>query len=145
MGGILSQFDISASGLSAERLRMEVIANNIANAHTTRSPEGGPYRRREVVFASALDDVLQSDRTDGSGLAGVRVLGVQQDQSDLPRIYQPGHPDADSEGFVVMPNVSLSNEMVDLITASRGYEANLRVLRSFREMMQQALTLLRGV
>jgi flagellar basal-body rod protein FlgC len=145
MGGILSPIDISSSGLSAERLRMEVIANNIANAHTTRTPDGGPYRRREVVFASAMEDLLREEDGRGSGLAGVRVLGVQDDLSDLPRIYQPAHPDADSEGYVRMPNVSLSNEMVDLITASRSYEANLRVLRSYREMMQQTLSLLRGV
>lgn len=145
MSGIFSHFDISASGLSAERLRMEVIANNIANAHTTRSAEGGPYRRREVVFASALENEIGADPATGGKLAGVRVLGIQQDQSELPRVYQPGNPDADADGYVQMPNVSLSNEMVDLITASRSYEANLRVLRSFGEMVQQALSLLRGV
>ena len=141
MPGILSQTDISASGLSAERLRMEVISNNIANANTTRTAEGGPYRRREVVFSAAMDDALGS--RDGSGLRGVEVLGVEQDARELPRVYQPGHPDADAEGYVEMPNVSLANEMVDLITANRGYEANLKVLRSFREMVQQTLTLLR--
>ncbi len=145
MSGILSQADISASGLSAERLRMEVIANNIANAHTTQTAGGGPYRRQEVVFSSALETEMGFSGLETPSMAGVKVVGVQPDWSELPQIYQPGHPDADENGFVVMPNVSLANEMVDLITANRGYEANLKVLRSFREMMQQALSLLRGV
>ncbi|MCA9150270.1 MAG: flagellar basal body rod protein FlgC [Planctomycetales bacterium] len=141
MQGILSQTDISASGLSAERLRMEVIGNNIANANTTRTAEGGPYRRREVVFSAAMENAMS--RGEGTGMRGVEVLGVQSDNGDLPRVYQPGHPDADADGFVLMPNVSLANEMVDLITANRGYDANLKVLRSFRDMVQQTLTLLR--
>lgn len=141
MQGMFSVSDVSATGLSAERLRMEVIANNIANANSTRTAEGGPYRRRQVVFQAMLDDV---DSEESSGrMGGVRVLGVESDPSEFPRVYQPGHPDADAEGFVRMPNVSMANEMVDLITANRGYEANLRVLRSYREMVQQALTLLR--
>jgi flagellar basal-body rod protein FlgC len=119
---------------------MEVIGNNIANANTTRTPEGGPYRRREVVFATALDDLLDDT---SSGLRGVKVVGIDADSSELPKVYQPGHPDADENGFVLMPNVSIANEMVDLITANRSYEANLRVLRSYREMVQQALSLLR--
>ncbi len=143
MSGILSQTDISASGLAAERLRMEVIANNIANAHSTHTPEGGPYRRKHVVFAAAFEDAMSKGTKADTELQGVEVLGVQEDAGELPRVYQPGHPDADEEGFVTMPNVSLANEMVDLITANRGYEANLRVLRSFRDMVQQALSLLR--
>ena len=141
MQGILSPTDISATGLSAERLRMEVIGNNIANASTTRTREGGPYRRREVVFSAAMNDAIAPG--DGSELNGVAVVGVQPDSSELPRVYQPGHPDADPQGYVTMPNVSLANEMVDLITANRGYEANLKVLKSYREMIQQTLTLLR--
>lgn len=142
MHGILSATDISASGLAAERLRMEVIANNIANASTTRSPEGGPYRRRHVVFAAAVDQAVH-DARDSVGLHGVQVEGIEEDSSELPRVFQPGHPDADADGFVKMPNVSMANEMVDLITANRGYEANLRVLRSYRDMVQQSLSLLR--
>lgn len=138
---ILSATKIGASGMAAERLRMEVIANNIANANTTRGVDGTPYRRQEVVFASVLDSAAEDNAT---GLGGVRVAGVQPDRSDLPRVYRPGHPDADADGFVTMPNVHLATEMVDLITASRGYEANLKVLRSFRDMVQNALSLLRG-
>lgn len=140
MQGMFSVSDISATGLSAERYRMEVIANNIANANTTRTADGGPYRRQQVVFQATLDDVGTESAV---RMGGVRVVGVEGDPSDLPQVYQPGHPDADANGFVRMPNVSMANEMVDLITANRGYEANLRVLRSYREMVQQALTLLR--
>ncbi|MGB6044914.1 MAG: flagellar basal body rod protein FlgC [Pirellulales bacterium] len=143
-GGIFSATDISASGLAAERLRMEVVANNIANAHSTRSASGGPFRRQDVVFASALDDAQSSDGPNGHSLSGVRVASVQEDLSELPRVYRPGHPDADKDGFVTMPNVKPANEMVDLITASRAYEANLRTLRTFREMTEQALNVLRG-
>lgn len=136
-GRILSATDISASGLAAERLRMEVVANNLANANSTRTPEGGPFRRRQVVFSGALDAASQSGR-------GVQVVGIEQDMGELPRVYQPGHPDADGDGYVTMPNVKPANEMVDLITASRAYDANLRALKSFREMAERALSLLQG-
>ena len=137
---ILSATDISASGLAAERLRMEVIANNIANAHSTRGANGGPFRRQEVVFRAAFDQAGLA----GENFRGVQVVAVQPDQSELPRVYRPGHPDADADGFITMPNVRIPNEMVDLITASRGYEANLRMLRSFREMANNTLDILRG-
>ena len=122
---------------------MEVVANNIANAHTTRTAEGGPYRRKQVVFATAFDGALGNASGSADGMHGVKVLGIQPDSSELPRLYQPGHPDADGQGYVTMPNVQPATEMVDLITASRAYEANLRVLRLYREMVEQALTLLR--
>ncbi|MCA9263715.1 MAG: flagellar basal body rod protein FlgC [Planctomycetales bacterium] len=141
MGRYFSATDISASGLAAERLRMEIVASNLANAQTTRTPEGGPYRRREVVFSSIYDDVA---RAPGDvPLGGVRVLGMQGDPSDFPRVYRPGHPDADTDGFVLMPNVNTATEMVDMMTASRAYEANLRALRSFRDMTESVLSLLR--
>lgn len=137
---ISSFFDginVSSSGLSAERLRMEVIANNVANANTTRGPHGEPFRRREVVFAAALADA------DASRFTGVEVVGVQGDQSALPRVFKPGHPHADAEGYVTMPNVVVSNEMVDLMVASRAYEANLNAIRTFQEMANNTLELLR--
>jgi flagellar basal-body rod protein FlgC len=142
---LLASTNISASGLSAERLRMEVVANNIANAYSTRSANGGPFRRQDVVFAAVLNERLR--KLGGSGkdtLGGVRVLGVVDDPSAFSLVHQPGHPDADAEGYVLMPNVHLPIEMVNLITASRAYEANLRVLQSFRQMGEQALTLARG-
>ncbi len=140
---ILSAPNISASGLAAERQRMEVIANNIANAHSTRSIDGGPYRRQQMLFAEALDSAGTGGPSPDS-LQGVRVLGVDTDKTEFPKVYDPGHPDADEEGFVLMPNVSLPNEMVDLITASRAYEANLKALQLYRQMTEQSLSLLRG-
>lgn len=123
-------FGTSASGMSAERFRMEVIANNLANAHSTRSANGGPFRRQDVVFAEVL--------------GGVQAVDVVEDPSPLQRVYMPGHPDADREGFVSMPNVELPVEMVNLITAARAYEANLKAAQTFRQMNEQALALLRG-
>ncbi len=145
LGRILSSTDISASGLAAERLRMETVANNIANANSTRTAEGGPYRRRQLIFATAYADALQAGLTKQGSMKGVRVLGIEKSQTELPRVFNPSHPDADQEGFVLMPNVSVPEEMVDLITASRAYDANLRALRSFKRMIEQSLTLLRGV
>lgn len=143
LGSILATADISASGLAAERQRMEIVANNIANANTTRTAQGGPFRRQQLVFESALESEVGRIGSDGR-LAGVRVAGVEEDMSELPRVYNPGHPDADKDGWVTMPNVKLANEMVDLLTASRAYEANLKALRSFKQMAEQTLALLRG-
>ena len=144
MGRYLSSADVSASGLAAERLRMEVAANNIANAHTTRSANGGPYRRQRVVFAEAMRDVLSPSVAHDRQLAGVEVLGVEPDPSEFPEVFDPGHPDANERGFVRMPNVRLATEMVDMITASRAYEANLQALGALRSMAENALTLLRA-
>jgi flagellar basal-body rod protein FlgC len=137
----LNTLNIAASGMGAERLRMEVVANNIANASVTHTAEGGPYRRRDVAFETVLSDVEASTP---SRLGGVRVAGLVVDSSELPRVFNPGHPDADADGFVAMPNVNLPIEMVNLITASRAYEANLRVAQSFLELSQSALALARG-
>lgn len=135
---IFAVTNISASGLAAERLRMEVVANNIANAFSTRTPEGGPYRRQEVVFSAILQDALADGELEPGG---VQVVGIVPDQSELQAIHKPGHPDADNNGFVLMPNVQLPIEMVDLITANRAYEANLKVLRAFRQQAELALSL----
>lgn len=141
---IFSGGAISASGMSAERMRMEVIANNIANANATRSFEGGPYRRQQLVFAAAMDDFEISGRG-MPRMEGVTVVEQVGDESDFPYVFNPGHPDADPEtGMVQMPNIQLPNEMIDLITASRSYEANLRAMTSFRQMVEQTLRLLRG-
>ena len=143
LGRIMSVADIAASGMAAERTRMEVAANNIANAHSTRSDGGGAFRRKEVHFAEAYNDAFGLP---GGGLpAGVQVIGVVPDNSEMQMIYNPGHPDADAEGMVEMPNVHLPHEMVDLVSATRAYEANLKVLTTFREMAEQTLGLLRGI
>lgn len=138
---LLVSGNICASGMAAERMRMEVIANNVANAMSTRTSAGGPYRRQDVLFETVWRDQMGDSPT--ASLGGVRVAGVADDQSELPRIHDPGHPDADSSGMVTMPNVFLPIEMVNLMTASRAYEANLKVLQTLRQQLEQTLTLLR--
>lgn len=143
---LLTSMKISGTGMKAERLRMEVIANNIANANSTRTPEGGAYRRKEVVFEAVLRQAQQAmfDPKRGRNLGGVKVLDVVDDRTEMPRIYNPGHPDADKEGFVTMPNVNLPIEMVNLVTATRAYEANLKTAQAMNEMAENSFSLLRG-
>jgi flagellar basal-body rod protein FlgC len=136
--------NISASGLSAERTRMEIVATNIANAHASRTPQGGPYRRQDVVFAAVLGDQLRGRPRGADGFGGVQVVEIIADPSELPRVHHPGHPDADDDGMVTMPNVQIPLELVNLMTANRAYEANLKVLQAFRQQADMALSLLRG-
>jgi flagellar basal-body rod protein FlgC len=133
---------ISASGMAAERLRMEVIANNIANAQSTRTPGGGPFRRQDVVFETVLAQHAKAGTA--GALGGVRTVDVVDDPSEPQRVYNPGHPDADADGFVSLPNVHLPIEMVNLMTATRSYEANLKAAQAFQKMNEQALALLRS-
>jgi len=136
MMNLIPALDATASALTAEKVRLDVVSQNIANAHTTRGPNGLPYQRKLVSFEAALD------RAGGSGHSmgqGVKVGGISEDKSLGPLIYIPGHPDADGNGMVRMPNVNLAMEMVDLMTASRAYEANLSVIRTARQMAQKAL------
>ncbi|MBY0228236.1 MAG: flagellar basal body rod protein FlgC [Gemmataceae bacterium] len=134
-GNVFPAAGISASALSAERMRMEVTANNIANAFSTRSRDGGPFRRQDVVFS----EVVQ-----GGMRGGVEVADVVDDPSPFQVVSMPGHPDADAQGNVRLPNVHLPIEMVNLVTASRAYEANVRAAQAFVQMSQQALGILRG-
>ena len=143
MFGNFSTMDISASGLTAERLRMEVTANNIANANTTKTASGEPFRRQTVVFSAMLDDAAGLTTT-GKSMQGVQIVGIESDPSEFPEVYRKGHPHADEDGMLRIPNVSIPNEMVDLITASRSYEANLKSMSLFKEMVEQTLTLLQG-
>ena len=138
-----SAIDASASAMAAERFRMEVVASNIANAQSTDSGNGQPYQRKQVVFATSLEQAAGSDQR-GAAVGGVRVASVESDQAPFPMVYIPGHPHANEAGMVAMPNVKLPNEMVDLITASRSYEANLRAIRTFQQMAEQTISLLRG-
>jgi flagellar basal-body rod protein FlgC len=137
-GGLFKGLEVSASGLRAERMRMETIAQNIANAGSTRGPNGEkqPYRRREVVFETVLGEEMGAA---ADMPAGVRVREIIEDQSPPVTVYKPGHPDADQNGMLLTSNVSLPTEMVDLITASRAYEANLSAIRGYRDMIMQAL------
>jgi len=133
---LFRSFDISASGLTAERLRMDTIANNLANVNTTRTARGGPYRRQMVVFEERLAQVMGRGGLRG---AGVRVRRIVEDD-DPPRLeYNPHHPDANEEGYVAMPNVNVVTEMVDMISASRAYEANIAALNAAKAMALNAL------
>jgi flagellar basal-body rod protein FlgC len=128
----VTSVDIAVSGLKAEALRMNVIATNIANANTTRTDSGQPFRRQEVILSTAGE------------LSGVDVRQVAPDlASPFKQVYQPGHPDADAQGFVRMPNVDLPMEMINLVTANRAYQANAAVLKRYQESVETALELLR--
>ena len=136
---IMPAMTVSASALDAQSHRMRVIAATIANAQTTRDANGDVYRRRDVVFASELDRQVGSNRRNPSWLRGVRVARTVEDNSPLQRMYRPGHPDADEEGYVTMPNVNPMEEMVDLMVANRSYEANVAAMKTSRTIAQKAL------
>ena len=129
---VFSNFGISASGLTAQRLRMDTIANNIANIETTRTPEGGPFQRQIPLFTPRQSEPGQPGQ-------GVQVEALLRDQSPFKRVHDPQHPDADEEGYVLMPNVELVKEMVDMIDASRAYEANVTALDTSKNMALRAL------
>ncbi|TVM00228.1 MAG: flagellar basal body rod protein FlgC [Candidatus Brocadia sp. WS118] len=140
---MLSIYEISGSGLSAERIRMNVIANNIANANATETPEGGPYRREQVEFSSMFNKAMKnSDIKGAERLGGVKVQRIVRSDEPFNKVYIPGHPKADAKGFVDMPNVSVMMEMVDLVTATRSYEANLAVINSSKDMSSRALSII---
>lgn len=133
--------DITGSALAAERTRMNVIAANLANANVTRMSDGsGPYRRKEVVFAQELTRALGM-RAGFEDIGGVKIDAIYEDPSALQIVNRPWHPDADENGNVLMPNVNVANEMVDLLMASRSYEANLSSIKAFQEMMRQTLAI----
>ncbi|GAW92914.1 flagellar basal body rod protein FlgC [Calderihabitans maritimus] len=140
---IFQSMAISASGLTAERLRMDIISSNIANINTTRTEEGGPYRRKLPVFAEKLDKSIQSGNNRFRG-RGVKVVEIAEDQSPPRLVYDPGHPDANEEGYVAMPNINIITEMVDMITATRAYEANVTALNAAKSMALKALEIGRG-
>lgn len=137
MADILDTFAIAASGLSAERTRLQTIASNMANARTTRTAEGGPYRRQVPVFSAEVIDPF-SDSLDAA-TSRVRVEEIKQDDKPPVRVFDPTHPDADAEGFVAYPDINVLQEMVDLMTAQRTYEANANVVEATRDMAMTAL------
>lgn len=146
---VFNSFNISASGLTAERLRMDVISNNIANVNTTRTELGGPYKRQRVIF-EPRGDKLQFlfpaifDKSKQAGqLNGVRVTGVVDDPSPPNLVYDPGHPDANKDGYVAMPNVSIVKEMVDMISATRAYEANATAIDNAKTMAARAMDIMK--
>lgn len=133
--------DTTVSALNAERLKLEAISQNIANANVTDTPEGGPYQRKEVIFESMINQALKIDQGQGMTPSMVHAK-VQSDTSgEGPKIYDPDHPHADANGYVQMPNVNIHEEMVDMILASRSYEANLAAIKYGRKMVTQTLSI----
>jgi len=148
-GSIFSTFKIAASGLTSQRLRMDVISNNIANAETTRTEAGGPYQRQQVVFTVNQPDtgfVPPNPIPTGSREPerGVKVQEIVQDDSPGQRAYDPNHPDADEDGFVTYPNVNIVTEMTDMLSATRSYEANVTVFNALKNMALKALDIGQG-
>lgn len=140
---LFKSINVSATGMTAERLRMDIISKNIANANTTRTAAGGPYKRQVAIFkeqsANTFESVLNQATGRLSGGNGVEVSSIEEDQSPFKSIYNPGHPDADENGFVMMPNVDVVTEMINMISATRGYESNITALNASKSMVLKAL------
>ncbi|WP_225071609.1 flagellar basal body rod protein FlgC [Desulfuromonas sp. CSMB_57] len=137
---IFTAIQVSASALSAQRTRLNVISSNLANVGTTRTPEGGPYRKQDVVFRSSeniFDRQLQGAMQ--AGVKGVEVAEIRPNDRSFRTIYQPGHPDADANGMLVLPNINVMEEVVDMMTATRTYEANVSAIKSAQRMALKAL------
>lgn len=137
-----TSMDVSSSALAAERTRMNMISSNVANANSTQTAEGGPYRRKDAVFSAApLPGSFQStlDRASGRGPQGVAVVQVVEDQNPPRLQYDPSHPDADDQGYVALPNVNVVEEMADLVTATRSYEANVTAVQAAKSMALKTL------
>ena len=137
-------FSVSGSGMAAQRSRMTVVAGNLANSETTRTPDGGPYRRRDILFQSAAVDGEFSAQLDGlsqpSGAAqGVEVAGVRQSGRPPRKIFDPNHPDANGEGYVSLPDINVIEEMVDMLSAVRSYEANLATYNTTKSLIRKLL------
>ncbi|MEW6517308.1 MAG: flagellar basal body rod protein FlgC [candidate division FCPU426 bacterium] len=132
---LFPEMSVSASGLTAERTRLEVIARNLANANTTKTADGGVFRRQLVELVAQPQGLMAEEA------AGVQVAGIVEDPSPLKQVYSPGHPDADENGYLTLPNVDVMLEMVDMLGAARAYEANVSLLQSAKEMARQALSI----
>lgn len=142
LGKIFSPLNISASAIHAERQRMNLIANNLANANTTRGPDGLPYRRKIAVFESVLNNSQSHHASPENQLGGVKINEIAEDPRPFVKVHKPGHPDADAEGYVLFPNVNVVEENVDMMAASRSYEANLSVLKQSKAMIKRVLDLM---
>ena len=147
---LFGTLSVSASGMAAQRARAELLVQNLANADTTRTPEGGPYRRKDAVFAtettaSPFASIFEIARTEvlGTGPEGVGVAGVVVDNRAPEKRYLPGHPDADREGYVAFPRINPAEDMVDLSGAARGYGANVAAISAIKDMIQRSIDLFR--
>ena len=141
MINILTGIDSTSSALNAERIRMDVVSQNIANVNTTRGPQGKPYARQQVVFEAMLDSQLRPAGLPGNKPEGVRVARIETAHRPPKMVYQPGHADADANGMVALPDINIYEEMVDLMSSSRAYEANLDVVKTARSMALQTLSI----
>ena len=139
----LTSMQIGASGLTAQRQRMDTIASNLANIETTRTPEGGPYKRKDVMFTALPLDPFSTTFNDALAdqVRQVTVTEVVEDQSPPTMVYNPNHPDANTEGYVAMPNINLMEEMVNLINATRSFEANVQSINAAKSMALRAIDL----
>jgi flagellar basal-body rod protein FlgC len=141
---LFGSLSVSASGMDAQRARAEVLAENLANSETTRTASGGPYRRKDVLFeSSAVDSPFAGEFQSALEGQGVRVAGVVVDQRDPEKRYMPGHPDADVDGYVAFPHINPAEDMVDLMNASRGYQANVAAISAVKDMIQRSLDILK--
>ncbi len=139
---LIKTMDIAASGMTAQRTRMNVISMNLANANTTRTATGGPYRRRTVIFQTTpvgVDFQRHLHRALEKEPCGVKVTGIVADSRDFKRVFDPSHPDADQDGYVFLPNVNLVQEMVQMLNANRAYEANAAAVQAAKDMALKAL------
>jgi len=145
MSNLFGVFSVGSSGMEAQRIRAQLLVENIANAETTRTPEGGPYRRKDAIFTTANAEQPFSTILDNQmdAMTGVAVREVVVDQSAPQRRYLPGHPDADKDGYVAFPQLSTAHEMVDLMGASSGYQANVAAIAAAKDMIQRSLDLFR--
>lgn len=140
MINLLSGIDSTSAALNAERVRLDIVSENIANAETTKGTDGKPYQRQQVVFESVLKAQQQADAAN-SAAQSVQIARVQKDSRPPRMVYNPGHPDADAQGMVAMPDINIHEEMVDMIAGSRAYEANLAVIKNARTMAMQDLSI----
>jgi flagellar basal-body rod protein FlgC len=141
MPGLRTAIDAAGSALNAERMRIESAVSNLANMESTRGPDGQPYRRRDVILEAAPVQSFDAVLGRAESATGVRVAAVVEDQSPFKRRYEPNHPDADKDGYVALPNIEPAEEMVDMISAARAYQANLTAIGLIRDMVQRSLEL----
>ncbi len=144
---LFSTLSVSASGMAAQRTRAELLTENLANAETTHTPDGGPYRRKDAIFSSQpqsspFSAVFNTEL--GSEETGVQVSDITEDTSEPERRFMPGHPDADANGYVAFPRINPAEDMVDLLSASRGYEANISAMSAIKDMISKSIDLMRS-
>ena len=139
---LFSSLSVSASGMAAQRTRASLLVENIANSETTRTPQGGPYRRKDAIFSSSPVNSAFASELDSQMQTGVSIAGISVDSSDPEKQYMPGHPDADANGYVSMPKMNPAEDMVDLVGANRSYQANVAAMSAVKDMIQKSIDLL---